>query len=44
MIAIDRSKQQALDSNPKAIDQINFTGNLREEATMFLMIEKAKET
>ena len=28
MIAIDLSKQQALDSDPKAIQKINFTGNL----------------
>ena len=28
MIAIDLSKQQALDSDLKAVQQINFTGNL----------------
>ena len=28
MIAIDLSKQQALDADQKAIQQINFTGNL----------------
>ena len=28
MIAIDLSKQQALDADPKAIQQINFTANL----------------
>ena len=28
MVAIDLSKQQALDADPKAIQQINFTGNL----------------
>ena len=28
MIAIDLSKQQALDADPKAIQQINFTGDL----------------
>ena len=28
MIAIDLSKQQALDADPKAIQQIIFTGNL----------------
>ena len=28
MIAIDLSKQQALDADPKAIQQINFTVNL----------------
>ena len=48
MIAMDLSKQQALDADPKAIQQINFTGNLArdqsENATMFLIIEEAKET
>ena len=29
MRAIDLSKQQALDADPKAIQQINFIGNLR---------------
>ena len=28
MIAVDLSKQQVLDADPKAIQQINFTGNL----------------
>ena len=28
MIAIDLSKQQALDADPKAIKEINFTANL----------------
>ena len=28
MIAIDLSKQQALDADPKAIQKINFTGDL----------------
>ena len=46
MIAIDLSKQQALDADPTAIQQINFTANLdREENTaMFVIIEKPKET
>ena len=30
MIAIDFSKQQGLDADPKAIKQINFTGNLNQ--------------
>ena len=30
-IALDISKQQALDSDPKAIQQINFTRNLEEQ-------------
>ena len=46
MIAIDLSKQQALDADPRAIHQINFTGNLeRDNGTlMFFIIEEAKET
>ena len=46
MIAIDLSKQQALDADPKAIQQINFTANLNQggNTTMFFIIEKAKET
>ena len=31
MIAIDLSKQQELDSDPKAIQQTNFTGNLENQ-------------
>ena len=34
MIAIDLSKQQALDVDPKTIEQINFTGNLTREGIL----------
>ena len=46
MIAIDLSKQHALDSDPRAIQQINFIANLEraEGATMFFIIEQPKET
>ena len=46
MIAIDLSKQQALDADPRAIQQINFTANLDREGntTVFFIIEEAKET
>ena len=50
MIAIDLSKQQALDSDPKAIQLIIFTGNLNrgqnvnDNTTMIFIIEEAKET
>ena len=46
MIAIDLSKQQALDVDPRAIQQINFTANLDRDGntTMFFIIEEAKET
>ena len=40
MIAIDLSKQQELDADPKTIQQIHFTGNLDREAdgTMFFIL------
>ena len=46
MIAIDLSKQQATDADPKAIQQSNFTEKLdkAEGATTFFIIEEAKET
>ena len=44
MIAIDLSKQQVLDADPKATQQINFTGNLEQRATIFFIIEEAKGT
>ena len=46
MIAIDLSKQQALDADLKALQQINFTRDLDRtgQTTMFFIIEEAKET
>ena len=46
IVAIDLSKQQALDADPRAIQQINFIGNLDRagNTTMFSIIEEAKET
>ena len=46
MIAIDLSKQQELDADPRAIQQINFTANLdrTENKTMFFIIKEAKKT
>ena len=44
MIAIDWSKQQALDDGPKAIQQTNLTGNLERQATIFFINEEAKLT
>ena len=39
-------KQQKLDADPKAIQEINFTGNLSKEegSTMFFVIDEGKET
>ena len=44
MIAIDLSKLQALEADPRAIQQINFTANLdrNEGVTMFFIIEQTK--
>ena len=48
MIAIDLSNQQTFDVDPKAIQQINFTGNLARNpianTTIFFIIGEAKET
>ena len=45
MIAIDLSKQQALDDDPRAIQQINFTENLDRvgNTRIYLLFEEAKE-
>ena len=46
MIAIDISKQQALDADPKVIQQINFTANLDRAGNtrFYFILEEAKET
>ena len=46
MIATDLSKQQALDADPKAIEQINFTANLDRAGNtrIYFILEEAKET
>ena len=45
MIAIDLSKQQVLDADPRATQLINFTVNVdRAGNTTFFVIELAKET
>ena len=45
MIAIDLSKQRALDTDQKAVQEINFTENLDqdENTKMFFSTEGAKE-
>ena len=45
MIAIDLSKQDALDSDPKPIEKINFIANLdwAGQGAMYFIIEEAKE-
>ena len=46
MIAVDLSKQQALDADPRAIQQINFTASLdrAENTRVYFILEEAKET
>ena len=46
MIAVDLSKQQALDADPKAINQINSTANLDRAGNIriYFILEEAKET
>ena len=46
MIAADLSKQQALDADPKAIQQINFTANVDRAGNtrFYFILEEAKET
>ena len=44
MLAIDLSKQKALDADSKAIQQINFTRNLENQSAIFFIMEEAKET
>ena len=44
MIAVDLSKLEALDADPKSLQQINFTVNLEEQPAIFFVTEEAKET
>ena len=46
MIAVALSKQQALDAEPKAIQQINFAANLDTPGCTrsYFILEEAKET
>ena len=46
MIAIDISRQNELDEDPRAIQQIDFTANIDRagNTTIFFIIEASKET
>ena len=46
MIAVDLSKQQELDADPRKIQQINFTANLDTSGstTIFFIIEQEEDT
>ena len=45
MIAVDLSKQKALDADPRTIQQINFTANLDRAGNkrIYFILEEAKE-
>ena len=45
MVAVDLSKQQSLDADPKAIQQINFTANLDRAGNkiIYFILEEAKQ-
>ena len=46
MIAVDLSKKQALDADPRPIQQIDFTSNLKRggNTRIYFVLEEAKET
>ena len=46
MIAVDLSREQALDADPRAIQQINFTANLDRAGNtrVYVILEEAEET
>ena len=46
MIAVDLSRQQALDADPRAIQQINFTANLDRAGNtrIYFILAETKET
>ena len=46
MIAVDLSKQQVLDSDPRVVEQINFTANLDRAGNtrIYFILEEGKQT
>ena len=44
LIAVDLSKQKELDADPRAIQQIEFKYVLGKNSTIYLVLEKSKET
>ena len=46
MIAIDLSKEQALDADPRIIQQINFSANLSRPGNtrIYFILEESKES
>ena len=44
LVAVDLSKQKELDTDPRAIQQIEFKYMLRTNSTIYWVLEKSKET
>ena len=44
VIEIDLGKEQTLDVDSKEMQQINFTGNLKNNSSLFFIVEEAKKT
>ena len=44
LIAIDLSKQKVLDTDPRAIQEIEFYGMLKTNSQVCTILEKLKET
>ena len=43
-MAVDLSKQKELDTDPRAIQQIEFHGMLKTNSQMCTVLQKSKET
>ena len=43
LIATNLNKQQKLDTDSKAIQQISFTGNIEKDTSIFFIADEAKE-
>ena len=44
LIAVDLSKQNALDADPRVIQQIIFTGKASQNIVIYYILEQSKET
>ena len=44
LIAVDLSKQKALDADPREIQQIIFIGNASENVLIYYILEESRET
>ena len=44
LIAVDLSKQKALDADSRAIQQISFTGETDNQIRVYYILEQSKET